>query len=143
MSNPIKIVLADDSAVFRWCLRELLADHADLQVIGEADDGQQAVDLALGLKPDVVLMDIRMPVLTGIEATRRIRAIAPEINVVVLTACDELPYRLALRQAGAAAYMLKTAEGDVILSAIREVCQMKKSSVSEALPDPNPDGRRP
>lgn len=142
MSNTIKIVLADGSAVFRWCMRELIAEHADLQVIGEAGDGQQAVELALRLKPDVVLMDIRMPVLTGAEATRRIQAEAPEVKVVVLTAYDEPPYLLALRQAGAAAYLLKTAEGDVILSAIREVCQMKDSSILEVLPGPHPDGRQ-
>ncbi len=71
MSAPIRILLADDHAVVRRCTRDLLEDQTDLLVVGEAEDGQQAIELALALRPHVVLMDVRMPVLTGVETKRR------------------------------------------------------------------------
>lgn len=121
MPDRIRVVIADDHAVVRKGIRDLLEDEGDLAVVGEAGDGQQAVDLALSLRPDIVLMDVRMPVLTGVEATRRIHADAPEINVLVLSAYDDQPYIVALLDAGAKGYVLKTAEGDEIVRAVRDV----------------------
>jgi DNA-binding NarL/FixJ family response regulator len=117
---PIRVVLADDHAVVRKGMRDLL-EEAGITVVGEAADGQQAVDQALLHEPDVVLMDVRMPVLTGIEATRRIRTDAPHINVLVLSAYDDQPYVAALLDAGAHGYVLKTADADAIVRAVREV----------------------
>jgi DNA-binding NarL/FixJ family response regulator len=73
MSQPIRILLADDHVMLRQGTAEILSKEADIEVVGEADNGQQAIDLTLRLRPDIVVMDVRMPVLSGIEATRRIR----------------------------------------------------------------------
>lgn len=120
--STIRVVLADDHAIVRKGMRELL-EESGIAVVGEAADGQQAVDQALALQPDIVLMDVRMPVLTGIEATRRIRADAPQIKVLVLTAYDDQPYVFALLDAGAQGYVLKTADADAIVRAVREVAR--------------------
>ena len=134
MSDPIRVVIADDHAVVRKGIRELLEDEGDLEVVGEAGDGQQAVDLALALGPDVVLMDVRMPVLTGIEATRRIHADMPEMKILVLSAYDDQPYIFALLDAGAKGYVLKTAEGDEIVRAVRDVYRGRTALDPRVLP---------
>jgi len=100
---------------------EILRKEADIEVIGEADNGQQATDLALRLRPDIVVMDVRMPVLSGIEATRRIREAMPEVQVLVLTAYDDDQYIFSLLQAGASGYLLKTAPVNELVNAIRLV----------------------
>lgn len=100
---------------------ELLRREPDLEVIGEAGDGQQAVELAQALKPDMVVMDVRMPVLSGIEATRRIRTALPAVQVLVLTAHDDDQYIFSLLQAGASGYLLKTAPVADLVKAIRQV----------------------
>lgn len=121
MSTRLRVLIADDHAVVRKGMRELLEDEPDIEVVGEAADGQQAVDLTLTLQPDVVLMDVRMPVLTGVEATRRIHADAPAIHILVLSAYDDPPYARALLEAGAHGYILKTATAADIIAAVREV----------------------
>lgn len=121
MSQPIRILLADDHVMLRQGTAELLGKEADIEVIGEADDGQQAIDLALRLQPDIVVMDVRMPVLSGIEATQRIREAEPGIQVLVLTAYDDDQYVLSLLQAGASGYLLKTAPVNELVKAIRLV----------------------
>jgi two-component system, NarL family, response regulator LiaR len=121
MSQPIRILLADDHVMLRQCTAEILHKEADIEVVGEADDGQQAIDLALRLQPDIVVMDVRMPVLSGIEATRRIRESMPEIQVLVLTAYDDDQYIFSLLQAGASGYLLKTAPVNELVKAIRLV----------------------
>jgi two-component system, NarL family, response regulator LiaR len=115
----IRVVVADDHKVVRAGIRDLLSDEPDITVIGEARDGREAVELALAERPDVVVMDINMPELSGVEATRQIRAAAPAVRVLVLTAYQDDPYIYGLLDAGASGYILKTAEGQEIVRAVR------------------------
>jgi two-component system, NarL family, response regulator LiaR len=115
----IRVVVADDHKVVRAGIRELLSDEPDIAVVGEARDGHEAVELALAERPDVVVMDINMPALSGVEATRQIRAAAPAVRVLVLTAYQDDPYIYGLLDAGASGYILKTAEGQEIVRAVR------------------------
>jgi DNA-binding NarL/FixJ family response regulator len=126
----IRVLLADDHVVVRKGVREFLEEEPDIEVVGEAGDGQQAVDMALALQPDVVVMDIQMPVLSGADATRRIRATAPNVRVLVLTAYDDDPYIFGLLEAGATGYVLKTAESREIIRAIRA------TAAGQAMTDP-------
>ena len=121
MSQPIRVLLADDHVILRQGTAELLRKEADIEVIGEADDGQQAIDLTMRLRPEIIVMDVRMPVLSGIEATRRIREALPEVQVLVLTAYDDDQYVFSLMQAGASGYLLKTAPVSELVKAIRLV----------------------
>jgi len=121
MSKPIRILLADDHVMLRQGTVALLRKEPDIEVVGEADDGQQAVELALRLQPDIVVMDVRMPVLSGVEATRRIRETVPEVQVLVLTAHDDDQYVFSLLKAGASGYLLKTAPMNELVKAIRLV----------------------
>jgi DNA-binding NarL/FixJ family response regulator len=115
----IRVVVADDHKVVRAGIRELLSDEPDITVVGEARDGREAVELALAERPDVVVMDINMPELSGVEATRQIRAAAPSVRVLVLTAYQDDPYIYGLLDAGATGYILKTAESGEIIRAVR------------------------
>jgi len=115
----IRVVIADDHNVVRKGIRDLLSDEDDIAVVGEARNGHEAVDLATGLLPDVVVMDIAMPEMTGVEATRQIRALAPGVRVLVLTAYEDDPYIYGLLDAGASGYILKTAESREIVRAVR------------------------
>jgi DNA-binding NarL/FixJ family response regulator len=117
----IGVILAEDHAVVRQGTRQLLERYPDIEVIGEASDGQEAVALTQELKPDVVIMDVRMPRMSGIEATRKIKEQYPEVGVLVLTAHDDDEYVFALLEAGANGYLLKTAEIEELVKAIRAV----------------------
>jgi NarL family two-component system response regulator LiaR len=121
MVDTIKILLADDHAVVRQGTRELLEQQDDLEVVAEACDGKEAVHLALKKHPDVVIMDLAMPELNGIEATRQIKAVAPGIAILVLTAHDSDQYVFAFLEAGAAGYLLKDVSVDELVKAIRAV----------------------
>jgi DNA-binding NarL/FixJ family response regulator len=118
---PIRILIVEDQRIVREGLTALLEDEAEVEIAGEAADGQQAVDLFDRLRPDVVLMDLQMPLVDGAEATRRIREQAPEAHILILTtyATDEFIFK-ALR-AGAQGYVLKDASADELLAAIRAV----------------------
>lgn len=121
VANEIRLVLADDHAVVRSGTRELLEQEPDLKIVGEASNGEEAVRLAYELQPDVMVMDVRMPKMSGVEATRRIKAESPQVRVLVLTAHDDDEYVFALLQAGANGYLLKTAEIEELVRAIRTV----------------------
>ncbi len=115
----IRILLADDQGLVRAGFRMILGSEDDLEVVGEAEDGHRAVELAATLQPDVILMDIRMPGLDGIEATRRVMAEQPGVRVVVLTTFDLDDYVYAALRAGASAFLLKDAKEAQLLAAIR------------------------
>ena len=121
MPNPIRVLLADDHVMLREGTVALLRRERDIQVVAEASNGQEAVDLASQLKPDIVVMDVRMPVLSGIEATRRIRESLPDVQVLVLTAHDDDQYVFSLLEAGASGYLLKTAPISELVKAVRQV----------------------
>jgi len=119
--EKIRVVLADDHAVVREGTRELLERHDDIEVVGEAGDGEEAVALVTRHKPDVVLMDIAMPRLNGIEATKVIKERSPTTAVLILTAYEDDQYVFALLQAGAAGYLLKNVRGQQLVDAVRAV----------------------
>ena len=123
MSPPIRILIADDHPLFRGGLRVLLDSIADTEVVGEAATGEEAVDAALDLLPDVVVMDINMPGLNGIDATRRIVDESKDVNVLVMTMHDDDEAVFAAIRAGARGYQLKGAGQDETLRAIRSVAK--------------------
>lgn len=119
--DTITILLADDHVLVRQGTRELLDHEEDMQVVGEAGDGEEAVRLTSDLHPDVIIMDIAMPKLNGIEATKRIKDIHPDSTVLVLSAYDDDQYVFALLEAGAAGYLLKDVPSHELVEAIRAV----------------------
>jgi DNA-binding NarL/FixJ family response regulator len=120
-AEPLRLLLADDHLAFRDGLRALLGTVEGLEVIGEADSGDEAVKLAAALQPDLVLMDVRMPGLDGIEATRQIVVTSPHIAVLVLTMYEDDESVFAALRAGARGYLLKGADRAEIVRAIRAV----------------------
>jgi len=118
---PIRVLIADDQALIRVGFRLVLEAEDDLEVVGEAGDGREAADLAVRLRPDVVLMDVRMPVLDGIAATAEIARLAPDTRVLVLTTFDLDEYAFGALEAGASGFLLKDAQRAELTSAIRAV----------------------
>lgn len=116
----LRVILAEDHKLVRQGTR-LYLENQGIAVVGEAENGREAVELTRKLQPDVAVLDIRMPELTGIEATRRIRAEAPDVRVLILSAYDEAAYVHALLEAGADGFILKSAELHELYSAICEV----------------------
>ena len=121
MAREIRVLLADDHVLVRQGIRQFLEDEGSIQVVAEADDGVQALQLVEQVQPDVAVLDIRMPEMTGIEATRRIKAHFAQVKVLILTAYDDDPYVFALLQAGADGYVLKTASADELVRAVYAV----------------------
>jgi two-component system response regulator NreC len=119
--NVIRLVLADDHATIREALKLLLSAQPDLQVVGEAEDGQQAVDAAVALRPDVLLMDVSMPGMNGLQATAAVKQRAPSVKVLPLTRHAEESYLGELLRAGAAGYALKQSSSAELVNAIRTV----------------------
>lgn len=123
MSPKIKVLIADDHTIVRSGVRMLLDAERDIEVLGEALDGVEAVDLVEKLQPDVVLMDITMPGLNGMQATRHIKAEWPEVNVLVLTMHRRDEYFFEMLRAGASGYVLKGAETNELIHAVRVVAR--------------------
>jgi DNA-binding NarL/FixJ family response regulator len=117
----IRVLLAEDHDIVREGTRQLLERAGDLSIVGEAGDGEEAVRLAELLRPDVVVMDVRMPKMGGLEATRRLKARHPEMRVLILSAYENDEYVLPLIEAGADGYLLKTTKGADLARAIRTV----------------------
>jgi DNA-binding NarL/FixJ family response regulator len=118
-SNMIRVLLVDDQALFREALRTLISLQPDLEVAGESANGEEALESARTLRPDVVLMDLQMPVLDGVAATRRLHIELPECRVVALTTFDDDEYVFECLRAGAVGYLLKDAPSERLFEAIR------------------------
>ena len=121
--STVRIVLADDHEVVRAGLKAMLEASRGIEIVGEARDGEEAVDRARLLRPDVVVMDLSMPVLGGAEATARLTRELPEVKVLVLTSFDDRGHLTRLLDAGAAGYVLKRAAADELVRAIRVVAE--------------------
>ena len=121
--RTVRVLLAEDHAVVREGTRQIVEADPAIEVVGEAADGAEVVELASRLRPDVVLLDLHMPVLNGIEATRRIIADAPDARILILSAYDDEDYVSAALDAGAGGYLLKSAHGHEVVSAIRAIAE--------------------
>jgi len=135
--SKIGVLLADDHTLIRAGLRMVVEAQPDLSVIGEADNGREAVAMAQALKPDVVVMDLSMPELNGLQATERLKAESPEIKVVAITANEDESYLRQLCKVGAVGYVLKRSAGDELVKAIGLVAKggvyFEAALVSKAL----------
>jgi DNA-binding NarL/FixJ family response regulator len=125
--TKIRVLLADDHRIVRQGIRQLLESAKDIEVIAEAGDGEEAQTLIQQSKPDVAVLDIQMPKATGIEVTRWLRAHLPEVGVLILTAYDDDPYVMAVLQAGANGYVLKTATTEDLIQAVHDVYEGKSA----------------
>jgi two-component system response regulator DegU len=123
MADKIKVMIVDDHPVFRQGLRNVLSVHEDLCIVGEATDGPEAIERAQELLPDVVVMDINLPTLNGLQATRRLKACCHDVNVIMLTAYDDEEQVYHAIRAGAAAYYSKDVSPERLVDVIRHVSQ--------------------
>jgi NarL family two-component system response regulator LiaR len=121
MKEKIRVLIADDHALLREAMRNLLDRQEDMEVVGEASNGEEAVALSLKTRPDIAVIDIVMPKLNGIEASKEIKKVSPGTAIIILTAYDDPQYVLGLLEAGAAGYLLKSARGRDVVAAIRAV----------------------
>jgi DNA-binding NarL/FixJ family response regulator len=123
LPTPARLLIADDHALVREGLRTMLSGEDGIEVIAEANDGQQALDVCRELGPDLVLMDVRMPVMDGLEATKRIKQEMPKTSVMMVTMHENPDYLFEAVKAGAAGYVLKDASGERLLSAVRRTLE--------------------
>jgi DNA-binding NarL/FixJ family response regulator len=119
--DTIRLLIADDQPITRSGLRALLSQQADLEIVGEARDGAEVIELAASLQPELILMDLRMPGINGIEATRQIHRTSPHIGILVITVFEDDTSVFPAIRAGARGYLLKNTEQDELLRAIRTV----------------------
>lgn len=119
--DKIRIIIADDHAVVREGTRQILEQEPDMEVVGEAANGEEAVRLVSSYKPNVAIVDVNMPVMDGIEATRQIKTISPPTAVLILSAYDDDQFVFGLLEAGAAGYLLKSVRGRELIDAVRSV----------------------
>jgi DNA-binding NarL/FixJ family response regulator len=147
----IRVLLADDEAMVREGIRLIVESEDDIEVVGEADDGAQAVERTLQLHPDVVLMDIRMPSVDGLEATRRLATANVQARVIVLTTFDNDEYVYDALRSGATGFMLKSAPRDQLIAAVRVAARgeellapsITRRLIEEFVRKPAPGGRPP
>ncbi len=121
--GKIEVVIVDDHPVFRQGLRNILATHEDLSIVGEASDGDEAVKLVQELLPDVVMMDINLPTINGLQATRELKRLCPQVNIIMLTAYDDKEQIYHAIRAGASAYHAKDVSPEKLVDVIRHVSQ--------------------
>ena len=121
MKTKTKILIADDHPLLCEALCQTLSREPDMEVVGKAGNGEEAVNMASKLKPDIIIMDIIMPKFDGIEASKRIKSSEPNIAILILTAYDDDSYVLGLLEAGAAGYLLKSARGQDLIEAVRAI----------------------
>ena len=121
----LKILIAEDHLIVREGLHVLINQQADMEIVGEAENGKAAIELARKLKPDVIIMDVSMPGMNGIEATRQIKTEMPDIKVIALSAYDNREYVMGMVKAGVSGYLLKDCAFEELISAIRTVLQNK------------------
>jgi len=121
MDEKIELLVVDDHPVFRYGLRNVLAVQEDIEIVGEAADGETAIDKAVALHPDVVLMDINLPSINGLQATRRLKSLVPDIKVIMLTAYDDAEQVYHAIRAGASAYRAKDVDPAKLVDVIRHV----------------------
>lgn len=119
--DKIRVLVADDHAIMRDGIRALLSLSKDIEIVGEAGDGNEAIDKARELAPDVIIMDISMPGIDGLEASRRIKKQSPKTRILILTQHDDKQYVLSAVKAGASGYLPKRALGSELISAIRSI----------------------
>ena len=139
-TRTIRLLLVDDRPAMRTGLRIWLALEPDLEVVGEASDGSEAISLTQALRPDVVLMDIEMPGMNGISATAALRSVAPHSPVVILTLHDDAATRTRAREAGAAAFVTKHRMEEILLGEIRRVAMAHKKHTRHDRPVQRPEG---
>lgn len=135
-SAPIRVLLADDHAIVRAGIRQVLEHAGDIQIVAEASDGEIAQELIQQCQPDVAVLDIQMPKASGIEVTRWVRLNIKNVGVLVLTAYDDDPYVMAVLQAGANGYVLKTASAEELIQSVHDVHEGKSvldSSIAHKL----------
>src|SRR3712207_1836906 len=120
-TSPARLIIADDHDLVRDGIRAMLAREPDLEVVGEAKDGEEALELCRSLRPDLVLMDVRMPKMDGLAATREIKAESPKTTVLIVTTHENPDYLLDAVKAGAAGYVLKESTRAELTSAVRSV----------------------
>jgi DNA-binding NarL/FixJ family response regulator len=130
--KTVRVLIADDHELVREGLRTLLAEASDMEVVGEAKNGAEAVQLTGVLQPDVVLMDLQMPIMDGIEATGKLRATSPSVHVVVLTTFVDAEKVKSAIQAGALGYLLKDVKKDDLLQAVRDAAMGTPTLHAEA-----------
>jgi len=135
MTTSIRILIVDDHPMVRRGLKSLLSSYPDIQVVAEVGDGIAAVEMAVQLAPEIILLDIQMPELDGVEVAQRLRRVAPAAKIIALTAFDNQEYVFNAIQAGVYAYLLKSTSDDTLIEAIRHVHQ-GKHIVAPTLMDP-------
>ena len=138
MNKPIRILLADDHTIVRQGMARLLEEQPDLKVVGEAVNGQSVVDKALELVPDIIIMDIAMPLLNGIEAAKRVRKSLPDCKIIILSMYSHEHYIHELLETGVSGYLLKDSSGQDIIKAIRAAMKnetIMSPSISQKVED--------